>query len=67
MAVNNCPLRWPMNEGDKDGVELLLWMKIKYESSARLDPLRFSMRTRLGCLNYVPMVVFMIKLTTSKA
>ena len=29
-----------MHEGDKDGVELLLWMKIKYESTAKLDPLR---------------------------
>ena len=30
-----------MHEGDKDGVESLLWMKIKYESAAKLDPLRF--------------------------
>ena len=29
-----------MHEGDKDGVESLLWMKIKYESAAKLDPLR---------------------------
>ena len=41
MAVNNCPLRWPMNKGDKNGVKLLIWMKIKYESAAKLDPLRF--------------------------
>ena len=40
MAVNNCTLRWPMHEGDKDGVKILLWMKIKYESAAKLDPLR---------------------------
>ena len=29
-----------MDEGDKDGIALLLWMKIKYESVAKLDPLR---------------------------
>ena len=29
-----------MHKDDKDGVELLLWMKIKYESAAKLDPLR---------------------------
>ena len=40
MAVNNCPLRWHMHEGDKDGVEIWLWMKIKYESAAKLDLLR---------------------------
>ena len=40
IVVNNCPLRWPMHEGDKDGVALLLWMKIKYKSAAKLDPLR---------------------------
>ena len=40
IVVNNCLLRWPMDEGDKDDVALLLWMKIKYESTAKLDPLR---------------------------
>ena len=29
-----------MYEDDKDGVALLLWMKIKYESAAKLDLLR---------------------------
>ena len=29
-----------MNEGDKDGVAVLLWMKIKYKSADTLDPLR---------------------------
>ena len=29
IAVNNFPLRWPMHGGDKDGVALLIWMKIK--------------------------------------
>ena len=40
IAANNCPLRWPMHEGDKDDVSLLLWLKIKYESEAKIDPLR---------------------------
>ena len=29
-----------MHEGEKDGVDLWLWLKIKYESTAKLDPLR---------------------------
>ena len=29
-----------MHEGEKDGVEFWLWFKIKYESAAKLDPLR---------------------------
>ena len=40
IAVNNFPLMWPMHEVDNDGVALLLWMKIKYESAAKLDTLR---------------------------
>ena len=39
MAVNNSPLRWPMHEVEKDGVDLWLWLKIKYESAATLYPL----------------------------
>ena len=40
MAVNKSPLRWLMNEGEKDGVYLCLLLKIKYESAAKLVPLR---------------------------
>ena len=40
MEVNNSLLRWPIHEGEKDGLELWLWLKIKYESAAKLDPLR---------------------------
>ena len=29
-----------MHEGEKDGVDLWLWLKIKYESAAKLGPLR---------------------------
>ena len=29
-----------MNQGDKDGVDLWSWLKVKYESAAKLDPLR---------------------------
>ena len=39
MAVNNCPLWWPMHEGGECGVALLLWMKVEYESEAKIDPL----------------------------
>ena len=31
---------WPMHEGEKDGVSLLLWMKIKYKSETNIDPLK---------------------------
>ena len=40
MEVNNSLLRWPIHKGEKDGLELWLWLKIKYESAAKLDPLR---------------------------
>ena len=40
MAVNNSSLRWPMHEGNKDGVELWSFNKVRYESAAKLDPLR---------------------------
>ena len=40
IAVNNFSLRWTMHEGEKDGVSLLLWLKIGYESEAKIDPLR---------------------------
>ena len=40
MAVNKSPLRWPMHEGEKDDVKLWLWMRINYESAAKLDPLK---------------------------
>ena len=29
-----------MNEGNKDGVDLWYWLKVIYESAAKLDPLR---------------------------
>ena len=47
MAVNNSLLRWPMHEGEKDGVELGLWMRIKYDSAAKMDPLRIFYAERI--------------------
>ena len=40
MAVNNSPLRWPMQEGNKDGVDFLSWLKVRYVSAAKFYPLR---------------------------
>ena len=40
MAVNNLSLRWKMHKGNKYGVDLWSWLKVKYESAARLDPLK---------------------------
>ena len=39
MAVNNSLLRWTMHEGDKYGVDLWSWLKIKYEIADKLDSL----------------------------
>ena len=39
-----------MHEGEKDGVDLLLWMKIKYESEAKIDPLKKFYQDRLRSL-----------------
>ena len=33
-------MRWPRHEGEKDGVDLWLWLKVKYESADISDPLR---------------------------
>ena len=30
MAVNNSSLRWTMHGGNKDGVELWSWLRVKY-------------------------------------
>ena len=38
--VKNMSLSWPMHEGNKDGVDLWSWLKLKYESGAKLDLLR---------------------------
>ena len=40
MEFNNSSLRWPMHEGNKDGVDLWYWLKVRYDSAAKLDPLR---------------------------
>ena len=50
IAVNNFPLRWLMHEGEKCGVALLLWMKIKYESEAKIDTLKQFYQDRLRSL-----------------
>ena len=39
MEVNNSLFRWPMYEGNKDDVDLWSWLKVRYESADKLDPL----------------------------
>ena len=39
-----------MHEGGMCGVALLLWMKVKYESEAKIDPLNSYYLDKLGCL-----------------
>ena len=37
MAVNNSSLRWLIHEGNTDGILLWPWLKVRYESAAKLD------------------------------
>ena len=39
MAANNLLLRWSMHEGNTDGICLWSWLKVRYESAAKLDHL----------------------------
>ena len=39
-----------MHEGKKDGVDLWLWLKVKYESAAISDPLRIYYAEKIGSL-----------------
>ena len=39
-----------MHEGEKDGVSLLLWMKIKYETKAKIDLIMQFYSDKLRCL-----------------
>ena len=40
MTVNNSSLRSPMYDENKDVVDLWSWIKVIYESAAKLDPFR---------------------------
>ena len=50
-SVNNSPLRWPMHEGEKDGVDLWLWHNVNYESAAISDPLSIYYAEKIMSLN----------------
>ena len=49
--VKNMSLSWPMHEGNKDGVDLWSWLKLKYESAAKLDPLMRFYGEKIRSLN----------------
>ena len=40
MAVNYSTLRWTMHEGNKYGVDLWFWLKVRYDIMDKLDSLR---------------------------
>ena len=40
-----------MHEGEKDGVDLWLWLKIKYDSADKLDPLRLYYAEKVRSIN----------------
>ena len=50
MLLNNLVLRWPIHEGNMDLVRLWSWLKVRYESAAKSDPLGVSMGIILGHL-----------------
>ena len=51
MAVNNSSLRCPIHEGITDGIRLWSWLKVRYESAAKLDPLRQLYGNKIRLLN----------------
>ena len=40
LAVKNSTLRWPMGQGGDYGIFLLNWLRVRYESEDKLDPLK---------------------------
>ena len=39
LPVNNTILRWPMGKGGDDGISIWGWMKVRYDSVVKLQPL----------------------------
>ena len=39
LTVNNMTLWWIMGRGVKDGISLWGWLKVRYETAAKLEPL----------------------------
>ena len=50
MTVNNLSLRWPMHEGNMDGILLQAWLKVRYEIAAKLDPRKRIYREKIWSL-----------------
>ena len=50
MAVNEFSLRWTMHEWNKESVDLWSWLKVRYDSAAKLDPLRRFYREKIRSL-----------------
>ena len=60
MAVNNPSLRWSMIEGNMGSIRQCSWSKVRYESYARLYPLRrlyreniWQLKLKDGCFDIV--------------
>ena len=51
MSVNNTTLRWPMLDRGVDRIRLWYWMKVRYYSTAKLEPLNFFTGIRFGRLS----------------
>ena len=50
MDVNNLSLKWPMDEGNIDGICLFNWLKVIYESAENCILLYSSMVRKFGYL-----------------
>ena len=50
MSVNNTTLRWPMLDRGVDRIRLWYWMKVRYYSTAKLEPLNFFYRDKIRSL-----------------
>ena len=50
MEVKNTLLRWLTKEGNMDVIRLWYWLKFRYESASKLDPLRILYREKIWLL-----------------
>ena len=51
MEVNNLFLSWLMHEGNMDGICLWSWLKVRYESTSKLDHIKRIYRENIWWLN----------------
>ena len=50
LLVNNTILRWLMGKGVMDAIRLWGWMKVRYDSDVKLEPLKLFYEYNMGSL-----------------